>query len=194
MALFFVAAGCAGVQKGAEGDGVASVVESKAVMLEPANVEERSKRKKIAVLPFMNMTKNSSASDVVTDAYITAFFSDGKYAVEEPGNIRHFLMQEQVSTVGEMDLDKLVLLGRRMNVDAVVFGHVDQFETGLVYGTPVVGIYARMVDVSTGKLVWADQRMGRGDDYILVFEFGMIRTPVALANRVVEEMVEAIVW
>lgn len=150
--------------------------------------------RKIAVLPFNNITANKNAGQVVAKIYVTELFKTGKFLVEEPGNIRQFMIQERIETIGEVELDRLKILGRRLGVDAVVVGTVEEFEEYSRDGVPVVSITARMVESASGRVIWSAQNKRRGDDYILVFEFGEVRTVTVLTERVVKEMVDTIKW
>ena len=147
--------------------------------------------RKVAVLPFSNVSGKKSASLVVERAYVTELFKSGLFLVEEPGNVRRFLIGEQVKISGEMGVERLLILGKRLRVDAVIVGTVEEFYDGR-RRTPTVSISARMIESGTGRLLWTSQHKKRGDDYIIVFEIGKIRSTTELAERVVKEMVATI--
>jgi TolB-like protein len=150
--------------------------------------------KKVAVLPFQNISGNKYAGNVVANAYVTELFNTGRFLVEEPGNIRRFMIQERVDTIGEMELDRLKVLGRRLRVDAIVVGTVEEFDDGRRDGVPVVSVTARMVEASSGRIIWSGQNRRKGDDYIIVFDLGEVRTVTTLTQKVVKEMVDTINW
>ncbi len=156
--------------------------------------KEGIRAKRIAVLPFNNISGKRDAGEIVTNIFMTEIFRSGKFQVEEPGNIIHFIIQEKVSTIGEMDIEKLQLLGRRLNVDAVIVGTVEEFDDGrsMSYPVPVVSVSARMVDPNGGTIIWSAQNKKKGDDYIIVFDFGQVRSISTLTKKVVNEMIETI--
>ena len=150
--------------------------------------------RKIVVLPFYNISGRSDAGRIVTNAFVTGLFKDGRFQVEEPGNIVWFIIQERVSTIGEMEVERLRILGKRLGADAVIVGTVEEFDEGIkgASSVPVVSISARMIDPETGHIIWSAHTRKRGDDYIIAFKFGMIRSVTALSQKVVMEMINTI--
>jgi TolB-like protein len=171
-----------------------SFVASCAALPRIASEEHTPEVKKIAVLPFYNISGTTNAGQIVTNAYVTELFKTGRFLVEEPGNIRYFMIQERVDTIGEMELARLKILGRRLRVDSILVGTVEEFDPGRRGGVPVVSVTARMVETSSGRIVWSAQNKRRGDDYTIVFDLGEVRTVTVLAQKVVKEMVDTINW
>ncbi len=149
--------------------------------------------KKIAVLPFYNISGRRDAGRMVADTYVTELFKSGRYDVEEPGNVLQFMIREHVDTVGEMEIERIKILGRRLGVDAVLVGTVEEYDDGL-RGVPTVSITARMVDSRTGRIVWSGHNKRRGDEYIIAFGVGMVRSASALSQKVINEMIETMRW
>jgi TolB-like protein len=57
---------------------------------------------------------------------------------------------------------------------------------------PVVAITARMVESNDGRVIWSARSKRRGDDYIIAFEMGRVRSVAALTQRTVQEMIDTI--
>lgn len=153
--------------------------------------------KKIAVLPFLNNTNIRNAPQVIMSAYVAALHESERFVVEEPGNIRSFIISEQVQHVGDLDLERAILLGRRLKLDGVLVGTVSGFSfisTGGVDKSPELDLSVRMVDPKTGDIVWAARNFKNGDDYVKIFEIGRIRTISSLAKIMAGEMVENLYW
>ncbi|MCK4738551.1 MAG: hypothetical protein KAT46_01255 [Deltaproteobacteria bacterium] len=160
--------------------------------------------KKVAVLPFFNVSGRVSAGSMVADIYVSELFNSGKFSVEEPGNIRQFYIQERVGMVGQLGLEDLQVLGKRLRVDGVITGTVEEFSEGIEFATtrsrtkrsstPVVSISARMIESQTGRTVWASHNKKRGDDYTLIFDIGEVKMATSLASKVIKEMIETIDW
>ncbi|MEK6531674.1 MAG: hypothetical protein AABZ23_04175 [Deltaproteobacteria bacterium] len=154
---------------------------------------DSTKIKKVAVFPFYNITKARDADKVISNILVAELHKDGRFIVEEPGNIVHFMVAEKVSTVGEIEVDRLKILGRRLGVDAIIVGTIEEYDDGASSGqTPVVSIASRMVDSHEGRLVWSASIKRRGDDYIKVFDIGKARTIAALVQKTVQEMIGSI--
>ena len=151
------------------------------------------KLKKIAVLPFDNISERKDAGKLVADAYITELFISGRFRVEEPGNIMQFYRQERLRYLGEIDLHELEILGRRLRLDGVIVGTVVAFDDGR-RGPPLVEISARLLEPSSGSIVWAMEKKRQGDDYRIIFDFGEVMTATTLARRVAREMLKTLDW
>jgi len=149
--------------------------------------------KKVAVLSFYNNTKSAEANKIVTGAFIANLVGMRKFKVEFPGNIKSFLISERIIVRTGANLNTIKLMGRRLGVDAVIIGRIEEFvgmngkKKDVV---PVVSISARMVHVQTGKILWMAQHRRTGDDYIKVLDFGKVRAVGELTRKVVLEMIE----
>jgi len=154
-----------------------------------------SEIQKVAVFPFYNNTTMAEASEVVTAALIARLVETGRFQVEFPGSIKSFLVSERIVVRTGIDLDTIKLMGKRLDVDAVFLGQVDEYVGG-VEGrkavVPVVSVSSRMVDTQNGRILFMAEQRKTGDDYISVLDFGKIRSVGELTKRVVGEIVEAI--
>ena len=149
--------------------------------------------KKVAIFSFHNNTMIAEASKIVTGAFVASLVKTKKFKVEFPGNIKSFLVNERIIVRTGVDLDTIKRMGRRLGVDAVIMGRIEEFvgmeekKRGVI---PVVSISSRMVDVRTGKILWMAQHRRTGDDYIKVLDFGKVRSVGELTQKVVLEMIE----
>ena len=149
--------------------------------------------KKVAIFSFHNNTMIAEASKIVTGAFVASLVKTKKFKVEFPGNIKSFLVSERIIVRTGVDLDTIKRMGKRLGVDAVIMGRIEEFvgmeekKRGVI---PVVSISSRLVDVRTGKILWMAQHRRTGDDYIKVLDFGKVRSVGELAKKVVLEMIE----
>ena len=154
---------------------------------------DRAEIRKVAVFPFYNNTEVSEASRIVTGAFIANLVEQGKFKVEFPGSVRRFLVSERIIVRTGIDLDTINLMGKRLGVDAVVLGRVEEYvgsseEKKNVI--PLVSISSRLVDIRTGEILFMAQHRRTGEDYRLFLDFGEIRSAGALAKRVVAEIID----
>lgn len=150
------------------------------------------KVKRVAVLPFNNISGRRDAGEMVANMFTVEVFKLGRFQVEEPGNIMQFMIQERINTIGEIDLESMKRIAERFGVDAVILGTVEEYDDGRssVPPQPVVSISARMVEPSTGKIIWSSQNRRTGKDYVIAFDYGRARSGAALTKIVVNEMVQ----
>ncbi len=149
--------------------------------------------KKVAIFSFHNNTMIAEASKIVTGAFVASLVKTKKFKVEFPGNIKSFLVNERIIVRTGVDLDTIKRMGRRLGVDAVIMGRIEEFvgmeekKRGVI---PMVSISSRLVDVRTGKILWMAQHRRTGDDYIKVLDFGKVRSVGELTKKMVLEMIE----
>jgi TolB-like protein len=152
-----------------------------------------SKIKKAAVFPFYNNTQAAEASSIVTEAFIAGLFEKKGFKMEFPGNVRSFLVNERIIVRTGVDLQTMDRMAKRLGVDAVILGEVDEYigvEDRNKAVIPVVCIRSRMVDSRSGKILWMALHRRTGNDYIRVLDFGKVRSVAALTQKVVGEMIE----
>ncbi|MBI5235711.1 MAG: hypothetical protein HY886_05630 [Deltaproteobacteria bacterium] len=161
---------------------------------EVASTPAAAKVKRVAVLPFANVSGKGDAGDIVTNLFIVELFKTGRFQVEEAGNISQFMIHEKVNVIGEMDMDKLQILGARFGVDAVLIGRVEEFDDGsnTANAVPVLSVTVRMVDPQSGHIIWSAQHKRAGSDYTMIFDFGTVRSVSALAKNLIKEMIATI--
>ena len=153
---------------------------------------DASSLRKVAVFPFHNRTNTCEASKVVTSAFVAGLVEKGRSQVESQGNITGFLVSERIIVRTGLDLDSIKCMGKRLGVDAVILGEVEEFvgmdekNRGVV---PVVSINSRMVDGRTGRILWMAQHRKTGDDYVKILNFGKVRSVGELTKKVVGEMI-----
>ncbi len=148
--------------------------------------------KKVAVLPFYNRSQTSGAGKIVTSVFIAGLVNSGRYEVEFPGNVKDFLVKERIIARTGVDLDTIRLMGKRLDVDGVFLGQVEEYvgsQAGRKGVVPMVSINARLVDAKSGKILFMSHHEKSGNDYISVLDFGKIRSVGELVKRVTQEMV-----
>ena len=144
---------------------------------------------KLVVLPFNNISGRRDAGKIVADVFVVELFRDKRFDVVEPGNVNQIMFQEWIDRLGEIDIERLNMIGRRMGVSALVTGTVNEFNDGRTGSPPVVALNARMIEVGTGKIIWSANKSRRGDDYIKIFSLGRVRSVITLTQKVVKEMI-----
>ena len=153
--------------------------------------EEFTRVKKVAVMPFRNITSRREAGKIITNLFVHELVINGAYQVEEMGNIWEFFIRQRIRKKGEVDLITIKMLGSQLGVDAVIFGVVEEYyqeegRRGEI--SPQVGLSIRMVEVTNGKILWKCRHQRSGDEYIIVLDLGKVSTVTQLAQKVIREM------
>jgi TolB-like protein len=76
-------------------------------------------------------------------------------------------------------------VGKELNAKTILTGSVVSFSSE---GNPKVGILSRLIDSSTGVILWADYVSVSGDDYSIVFGMGTIRKVEELVPKMLDKL------
>ncbi len=117
--------------------------------------------KKVAVLPFNNLSDDKFAGERVRNAVVVDILSRGGIEVVEPGEVSKVLglvFREagfEEGRVVPVDTETIKLIGERLGVQTLILGSVDEYPTGgFVAGGSMVSISIRMLDAGSGMLLW----------------------------------------
>ena len=147
--------------------------------------------RRVAILPFRNISGRKKASQVITSIFVNEIFKSGLFIIESEGNIRDFFIYNRIRIKGELDKEKLRMLHDRMGVDAVFMGMVEEYTPGSrEKRIPRVALSVRMVSTRTARILWTSRHEASGDDYIVILDIGKIRSITRLVEKVIQEMLE----
>jgi TolB-like protein len=115
--------------------------------------------KKVAILPFNNMSGDRFAAERVRNTLAVDLLSRGVFDVMERGEVSK-VMGLVFRAAGfeegralEVDKETLKLLGEKLGVQAVILGSVDEYPARSGRN-PIVEISVRMLDTSSGIVLW----------------------------------------
>ena len=149
--------------------------------------------RRVGVLPFMNESKRVSAGNIVTNIFITMIHQTGIFQIEEQGNINRFLVRNRINDIKIIGTKQIESLGERLDLDAVIIGTVKEFkggDQGARLSTPVVSLQVRLVDVKGGNIIWMTNYRITGEDFITVFDLGLVRSVSTLAKIAAKDAID----
>ncbi|MGE5178813.1 MAG: hypothetical protein ACM3PF_06965 [Bacteroidota bacterium] len=122
--------------------------------------------KKVAVLPFANLTNDRFAGERVTRMFVTELTIADRFQVADPGEIRSVLERTGglPTYEGTYDPKKLKDAAVEVGANGLIRGAVSEYQ---MVGTnvsprPSVAFDVEMVDVATGNVVWKASISKRG--------------------------------
>ena len=152
--------------------------------------------RRVAVLPFENLSERKGAGRIVEDIFTVALARHGRFEIVEPGAVSEALVAIGAAPYGNIDLETLVALRQRVEVDAVILGTVLNYSEGLKRAgaatSPEVTLDARMLDAETGRIVWFAERVLNGDDSRIAMHFGTIKAMVPLVLKAASEVLDTL--
>ena len=120
--------------------------------------------KKVAVLPFENVTQERTAADKVQKIFLVELLSLDTFDVVEPGAVAKSLRSARIESVEALAPADLQRIGKELGAQGIFMGTVVDFEEGRSGQTPApnVTIQLRLVETQTGATIWSASRTRSG--------------------------------
>jgi hypothetical protein len=143
---------------------------------------------RLAVMPFENQTPAVRAGQVASDLLTTELLARGGVGVMEPSEVADLLRRELLDPADAARLPSAQRVGRLLRVSHVLHGSVVEYryKPG-ISETPVVGLTARVVEVSTGEVVWTASQARSGSSWLR--EDGLVSVTRAIARDMAGHLV-----
>ena len=147
-----------------------------AVLVVPA-LQAASDRPRIAVLEFKNKAENQwwwhGGAQAAQDVFVTELVKSGKFRVVEREQLAALMQEKGLTLSGDVDPSTAVRVGKLLGVNYLLTGSVTEYgATDVGAHAPgirrlpgfsagkrnfVAAVNARLIDTSTGEIVWADE-------------------------------------
>lgn len=148
-----------------------------AVVLAPALASAADGKPRIAVLEFKNKADNQwwwhGGAEAAQDVFVTELVKSGKFRVVEREQLQALMAEKSLTLSGDVDPSTAVKIGKLLGVNYLLTGSVTEYGTtdksahgrgigklpGFNVGKRsfVAAMNARLIDTSTGEVVWADE-------------------------------------
>jgi curli biogenesis system outer membrane secretion channel CsgG len=135
---------------------------------------------RIAVIEFKNKADNqwwySGGAEAAQDVFVTELVKSGKFRVVEREQLQALMQEKNLTLSGDVDPSTAVRIGKLLGVNYLLTGAVTEYGVtekgghapgirrlpGVSAGkkTFVAAMNARLIDTSTGEIVWADEARG----------------------------------
>lgn len=141
---------------------------------------ETHKPRTVAVLPFVNQAPSQEGSEAVRRGFYN-HFSSLPFKDMELYHVDNVLRKAGMEDPAVISQTSPQDLGKILNVDAVIFGTISDFEKlfAVIYSNVSVGAEIMMMDTKTGKMLWRGRHVAR------IHEGGISTTPVGLVATVI---------
>jgi TolB-like protein len=111
----------------------------------------------VAVMPFVNLTRESTAADRVRDVFINRLLATGALYVLPVGEVARGVTRGEVTMPGVPSPEDIVKLGGILKAQAVITGTVREYgeiRSGSAMAN-VISLSAQMVETESGRVVWS---------------------------------------
>jgi len=153
---------------------------------------------KVAILPFENLSKEEGAGDIAGNLFLVKMLHTGAFIIADPGLVEEALSTEGVRLTAHIPLSNLQGLGKKLDIPLILMGSVLEDEMQVLSGVggggqvPSVSVTVRLLEVSTGRVLWADAQSKRGTDDEEIFGLGRFYSTSRLMEIITEDMVASL--
>ncbi|SPQ00541.1 putative Lipoprotein [Candidatus Sulfobium mesophilum] len=113
--------------------------------------------KNVAIMPFVNLSRDQSAADRVRDVFVTALLASGGVYVIPTGEVARGVGLAAIQNPTAPSTAEVIKLGPILKADAVVTGVVREYgelRSGSATAN-VVSLSLQMFEAQSGRLVWS---------------------------------------
>jgi curli biogenesis system outer membrane secretion channel CsgG len=123
-----------------------------------------SSMRKVAVLPFDNISEERLAGEKVQRIFIAELLEAGAFDVVEPGRVIRVLRDEKIESPTTMSPEDVQRVGKALGADGLVLGSVLELSEprGSQGAPPSVTVQLKLVETATGTTVWSATRQRTG--------------------------------
>lgn len=138
---------------------------------------DKSSKPRLAVLEFKNKADNQwwyhGGAEAAQDVFVTELVKSGRFRVVEREALEALMQEKNLTLSGDVDPSTAVRVGKLLGVNYLLTGAVTEYGTtdkgahgsgiGRIPGFSagkrsfVAALNARLIDTSTGEIVWADE-------------------------------------
>jgi hypothetical protein len=111
----------------------------------------------VAVMPFQNLARETTAAERVRDVFATALLATGAMYVVPQGEVQRAIARGAVQSPTALATEDVIKLGQALKADALITGVVREYgeiRAGAASAN-VVALSVQMVETATGKVVWS---------------------------------------
>lgn len=149
--------------------------------------------KKIAVLPFENFSTEEIAGEKIRRIVIAELISRG-IEVVEPGEVSRLIKDIKIKSISMIKLSDIKEIGNLTGSDAVMTGSVEYYgiSRGININYPEVTINLRLIETSTGNVLWSIRKTSEGPDFWMRHFGSEGKTLSETAGEVVRDAIKTI--
>lgn len=146
--------------------------------------ENRKKLYRVAIMPFSNKTQRKELGMIATNIFIEKLFKNTDIEPVELGNTRKIIVEQRILQKGEIDFKNVEKISEALNVDGIIVGNVESYKNDFSADQiPEVEVSARLLETRTKKITWSGFSHFKGDEKIIILDWGKIRSPEAVLSE-----------
>jgi TolB-like protein len=144
----------------------------------------------VAMLPFEDLSGRENVAEAFTRVFMAELVRTGTFPVVEQGVVEEAMDRCSIRSARALSAAEMHRLGDSLHVTHLLLGNV--LEAGELQGdegsVPSVAAALRLVEISSGRVVWACHHSRTGEDHETVFQWGRERSRDKLIASLAVEM------
>lgn len=145
---------------------------------------------RVALLPFENLAGREEQSEIFTKVFFAQLVASGALEMVDPAQVEAAMDSLGIRSVTAMTPLGLRALADTLHAPYLLLGSV--LESGSIQsGTgpvPAVGAAMRLVEVASGRVLWAGAHFRSGEDRETVFGWGRVMSTERLISELASDM------
>jgi TolB-like protein len=154
------------------------------LLLASVEAAQPSDKMKIAILPLENLTDDKNAPVEIMPVLKSRLEKKGLEIADED-SLNKFLLKERVRSTGYISRDIAQKMEKELHVKAILVGSITSYYQ---LKNPQLGILARLIESSSGLILWANQASATGEDFTKILGLGTVRSMDELIPIVVDRL------
>jgi TolB-like protein len=143
-----------------------------------------------ALMPFDNLSGREEQAQLFTKVFFAQLVASGALEMVDPTRVEQAMDSLGIRAAGSMTPWQVKIMADTLHVPYLLLGSV--LESGSYQNDtntiPSVGATLRLVDASSGRVLWAGVHFRSGEDRETVFGWGRVRTVERLVSDLASEM------
>jgi TolB-like protein len=111
----------------------------------------------VAVMPFVNLSRDQLAGDRVRDVFVNALLATGAVYVLPTGEVARGIIRTEIQNPATPSPEDVVKLGKAIKAEAVITGTLKEYgdvRSGSAAAN-VISMSLQMIETETGRVVWS---------------------------------------
>lgn len=146
----------------------------------------------VAMLPFEDLSGRENVGEEFTRVFMAELVRTGVLPVVDQGLVDDAMERLSIRSARSLTRAEMTRLGDSLHVTHILFGNV--LEAGELKSdegdVPSVAATLRLVEISTGRVVWACHHSRTGEDKETLFQWGRERSRSRLVANLAVEMLD----
>ena len=141
-----------------------------------------------ALLPFENLAGREEQGALFTRIFFAHLMASGAFEMVDPASVEQGMDALLVRSTGSLTPEQIRALGDTLHAPYLLIGSV--LESGKLQSggveLPSVGATLRLVEATSGRVVWAGVHFRTGEDHESLFGWGRVRSAEKLISMLAD--------